>query len=389
MNARPSFAYVDSITNPEKCKLFIALISNSHDNKIYVARDRGGQLTVVDCSADRIIRAIHLGEGQPCLFYNPTGNRVFCTVNDTLLVIDAASDSVVAVHAGAWTGPFVVNAVANKVYLYSWGSGVLVLDGTTGVVLDSLNACAEVMCLDSRTQKLYTGGKSPCEVMIFDCTVDTLVDWFYLRGQSYIYAIDCDTATNKVYAACDWNDSDVLVVMDGVADTVAAKIPGPHEGKLLAGSKRGCVYTTDSYGPELAVYDTGTDSLLRTIFIGGSSGVACCYDSIDDKVCYLNYSVLPSEAGTIDAATNQMVGQIRVGPHPQDIIWHAPTNRVYCSGGSLTVIDPKADTMTKVLPLNSGLMCSAPEQGLRRDPFQHKRHRLPERFGHKDNSSAD
>jgi hypothetical protein len=27
MNARPSFAYVDSITNPEKCKLFIALIS--------------------------------------------------------------------------------------------------------------------------------------------------------------------------------------------------------------------------------------------------------------------------------------------------------------------------------------------------------------------------
>jgi hypothetical protein len=30
MNARPSFAYVDSITNPEKCKLFIALISKTN-----------------------------------------------------------------------------------------------------------------------------------------------------------------------------------------------------------------------------------------------------------------------------------------------------------------------------------------------------------------------
>jgi len=279
-------------------------------------------------------------------------------VYDTLLVIDGATDSVVAAYDGAYRGPFAVNAVANKVYA-GGGGGVLVLDGTTGVVLDLLNASADVMCLNSRTQKLYTGGKSPVEVMIFDCTADTLIDWFRLRGSSYIYSIACDNTTGKVYASCDWNGWDELVVIDGVTDTIAATIPGPHQGELLVSSKLGRLYSTDRLGLGLAVFDTGTDSPLRTIMTGGG-GTMMCYDSTDNKVYYVRYSTVLGEAGAIDAATNQPVGHVQVGPRPRDVIWHAPTNRVYCSGAWLTVIDPTADTATKVLPLNSGLMCSAP-----------------------------
>jgi DNA-binding beta-propeller fold protein YncE len=337
-----------------------ALCYNSNDDKVYVACD-GGDLTVIECSSDSVIKTIHLGEGQVNLCFNPAGNRVFCATYDTLLVIDGANDSVVAVYAGAYYGSFVVNAVASKVYVASYDgsdSGVLVLDGTTGVVLGSMNARAEVMCLNSRTQKLYTGGKTPCEIMIFDCAADTLIDWFRLSGQSYIYSIACDTATGKVFASFEWNTRDRLVVIDGLADTIAATIPGPRQGELLVSSKRDRVYSTDVYGPELAVFDTGTDSLLRTIMIGGWSE-QMCYDSTDVKVYYVSYSVL-GEAGAIDAATNQPVGHIRVGPYPQDVIWHAPTNRVYCSGGNITVIDPTADTVTKVLAVNSGLLCSAP-----------------------------
>lgn len=120
------------------------------------------------------------------------------------------------------------------------------------------------------------------------------------------------------------------------------------------------MYSTDFYGPELAVYDLGTDSLLRTIMIGGNVR-AMCYDSTDDKMYYATSTVL-GEVGAIDASTNQPVGHVQVGPYPQDIVWHAPTNRVYCGGDSdVTVIDPKADTVTKVLPVKWCLMlCSAP-----------------------------
>jgi DNA-binding beta-propeller fold protein YncE len=85
-----------------------------------------------------------------------------------------------------------------------------------------------------------------------------------------------------------------------------------------------------------------------------------CYDSTDDKVYYASYS-FRGEVGAIDPATNKPVAHIQVGPTPQDIVWHAPTNRVYCGGGAdITVIDPAADTVTKVLPVAGFLLCSAP-----------------------------
>ncbi len=340
----------------------LALCYNSSDNKTYVAGD-GGDLTVIECSSDSAVRTIHLGESPNGLCYNPASNRVFYAGDDSLLaVVDGANDSVVGAYDGAYYGPFAVSAVANKVYVAGEIPGsavVFVLDGATGVVLDTMNAYAEVMCLNPHTQKLYTGGKTPCEIMIFDCAADTLIDWFRLTGQSYIYSIACDTTTGKVFASFEWNNRDKLVVIDGVADTIAAKIPGPHQGELLVSSKRGRVYSTDLLALALAVFDTGTDSLLRTITIGGGS-TQMCYDTIDDKVYYVSYSNILGEVGAVDAATNQPVGHVQVGPHPQDIIWHAPTNRVYCSGGNITVIDPTADTVTKVLPVNSGLLCSAP-----------------------------
>ena len=330
-----------------------ALCYNSNDNKMYVAGD-GGDLTVIDCSSDSTVKTTRLGEGQASLCYNPASNRVFCAAYDTLLVIDGASDSVVAVYAGAWWRPMTVNAVANKVYL-----GSLVLDGTTGMVLDTLEAGGSLMCLNSRAQKLYKMDEQVRHLSVFDCTADTLVARLRFSGQMNVFSIACDTATGKVYATCDWNHGDVLVVIDGVADTIAVKVAGPHHGELLVSSKRGRMYSTDLLALALVVFDTGTDSLLRTITIGGGS-TQMCYDTIDDKVYYVSYSNILGEVGAVDAATTQPVGHVQVGPHPQDIIWHAPTNRVYCSGGNITVIDPTADTVTKVLPVNSGLLCSAP-----------------------------
>ncbi len=337
----------------------LSLCYNSTDDKVYAANYDGGDVTVIDCSSDSVVKTIDLGRNPASLSYNPASGRVFCAGYDTLMVIDGETDSVAAAFAREWYGPIVVNAVANKVYANAKGVGTLVLDGTTGVVLDSLGVGGSLMCLNSRTQKLYNFDKEMLHLTVFDCTADTVVAGLWFHPESYIYSIVCDTTTDKVYATFDSIRFDRLVVIDGDADTVAGSIPGPRNGELLVSSKRGRVYSTDLFGLGLAVYDTGTDSLLRTIMIGGGATMMC-YDSIDDKVYYVSFSLILGEAGAIDAATNRPVGHIQVGPYPQDVIWHAPTNRVYCSGGNLTVIDPTADTVTKVLPLNSGLMCSAP-----------------------------
>jgi YVTN family beta-propeller protein len=334
-----------------------AICYNSADDKMYVASYMYGgsdSLTVIDCSSDSAVATMHVGQGQPSLCYNPAANRVFCASYDTLRVVDGAGDSVVAAYAGEWWRPMAVDAVANKVYASASGIGILVLDGTTGIVLDSLQVGADVMCLNSRTQKLYTCHSSWDDLLVFDCAADTLVARLRRVGEG-IRSIACDTATGKVYAAWDG----LMLVIDGVADTISAEIPGPYRGELLVSSKWGRAYCTDHHGPGLAVYDTGTDSLLRTIFIGGMP-TEVCYDSIDDKVYYASYSVL-GEVGAIDAATNQPVGHTQVGSYPQSVVWHAPTNRVYCGGTrDITVIDPTADTATKVLPVQGAPLGSAP-----------------------------
>jgi YVTN family beta-propeller protein len=336
-----------------------AMCYNSTDDKTYVASyvdGQSGSLTVIDCSSDSAVATLHVGEGQPSLCYNPGGNRVFCATADTLLVIDGASDSVVAVYAGDWRRAMVVNALANKVYL-----GFLALDGTTGEVLDTLWGGGSVLCLNSRTQKLYSIDQNVSEATVFDCTADTVVAEIHPLYVENVFSMACDTIADRVYAACDAASSpkDVILVIDGITDSIVARKAGPSQGKLLTSSKRGRMYSADLRGPELVVFDTGTDSLLRTIHIGGVSGLMC-YDSVDDKVYYATSSVL-GEVGAIDAATNQPVGHAQVGHYPTSLIWHAPTNRVYCgSSRDITVIDPTADTVTKVLAVHGGDLCSAP-----------------------------
>jgi len=351
-------ATIPTCTNP------LALCYNGADDKIYVAGYvylGHADLTVIDCTSDQVIKTIHLEAGQPSLCYSPAGNRVFCAVYDTLLVIDGATDSVVAVRDGKWYGPMVANAVANRVYA-SGSGGVNVLDGTTGEVLETMNAAADVICLNPRTQKLYAAGDHPVQLAVFDCTADTIINRFQFRGTSYVYSLACDAAANKVYVSCYWFGHRIVVI-DGDTDTIATKLWGPNQdglqGGSLASSRRGRVYFIDHGGPELAVLDTGTDSLLLTVVIGGMSVPTMCYDSIDDKVYYVSCTVL-GEVGAIDAATNQPVGHIQVGRYPEHVIWHAPTKRLYCGGANVTVIDTKADTVVKVLEVGSWMMCSAP-----------------------------
>jgi YVTN family beta-propeller protein len=341
-----------------------ALCYNSTDDKVYVANNDSNSLTVIDCSSDKVIKTIRFRQTPAGLLYNPAGNRVFCKMTDTLAVIDGANDSVSAMHAATWwRGPMVVNAVANRVYLaaiVASGHWLFVLDGTTGAVLDSLPDWPDAMCLNPHTQKLYAGNVDKRYFLVYDCTADTLIRRSHYAASVFdIYSMACDTATGKVYAACTIDYEEVLVVISGVTDTISARVPGPKVGELLASPQRGRVYSTDGKGPDLAVFDTDTDRPLCTIMIGGSSS-EMYYDSTDDKVYYVNDAIL-GEVGSIDAATNQPVGHVQVGSYSNDIIWHAPVNRVYCSGvNDITVIDPTADTLLKVVSAPGLMLCSAP-----------------------------
>ncbi len=332
-----------------------ALCYNSRDDKVYCANYTSDDLTIMGGASDNVINTIHAHKPQS-LSYNPAGDRVFCRATDTLVVIDGTSDSVVAAHAGRWGGLLVANAAANRVYvsgLVGSGAGVFVLDGTTGNVLDSMHAGVDAMCLNSRTQRLYTCDKLLSSVSVFDCITDTLIGSV---GVGALNSAACDTLANRIYIA----GTNEIVAIDGAADAVVARITaGCDYGVLLGSAKRNLMYCTGVSGTELSVVNTSSDTLFHTIKIGGGA-VPMCYDSTDDKIYYLSPGVF-SEVGAIDAATNLPVAHIQVGYFPEDMVWHAPTDKVYCAGrGVVYVIDAQADSVVKKLSAAPILLCSAP-----------------------------
>ena len=345
----------------------VALCYNSHDDKVCCANYDSDDLTVIDCASDSATKTVHVGEEPSALCYNPASNRVFCVVSDTVAVLDGASDTVVALieaTVGGWGSRMSVNPAGNRVYA-TGGSGVLGLDGTTGVVLDSIGSgpVAGMSC-NPTTNRLYIGGSSRGRVLIIDCAADTFIDQVDV-GQ-FVSSVACDTATNRVYVARSHPAVQAyeVVVIDGITNNITARIPaGCDFGELLGSSRRGRMYCTGRDGTDLSVIDVGSDSLLRTVMIGGSSNLMC-YDATDDKVYYVAGGPF-GEAGAIDAATNLLVAHVPVGRFPAAVVWHAPNDRVYCcnnASSDITVIDAQADTMAKTIAVSPHptALCSAP-----------------------------
>ena len=281
-------------------------------DRIYVANT--GSITAIDCRNDSTIRTVQLHGLPQYPLYNPERDEVLvpcpdydvnyvavvdCSTNtwvDTLMyptfvpvycksvkkiymlgvtssdlvVLDAASDSLVATITGVKGTAGAVNETDCKVYAALPGLApfVAVVDAkadTVTRVITSIFACS--VTHDAVNDMVYvTGGTEPGKVFVLDGPTDSILDSIPVLGH-LPYASDWNPSDGRVYIANLYSGS-ISVVRDSVVPGIqdVAAVPRGHGSgtiarqlSLPAGLRQADIY--DISGRRVARLGPGLDNI--------------------------------------------------------------------------------------------------------------------------------
>ena len=361
-------------------------------NKLYISLMNTYTVVVLDCSTYEIIAELQVGTLVSGLLYNPLVDRVYCATWG-MKVIDCATNSIVdSLPIPARNAVLALDTIHNKLYVGATDT-FRVVDCDVNSIVASLYELrgAEAVCFAPSISgsKVYVG----IDDTLFALSVKT--DTVVYRRQFYsVNPIVSDPEHDRIYYGrggvlgamkCS-NDSVLWTFGDGPAFALAA---APAEGKVYELTPN-YVYALDGEtGQELQWFDAleysglqysaslnrlfpiangayqdytlaidcGADSIASVIPLGAYVGYwdgSLCVGSTDNK---LYFSAGASGVGVVDCQTNKVTSYICASREPyvtppSCLAYNAQGGKLYVrKDTSLLVLDCKADTVLKVIPV--------------------------------------
>jgi len=229
------------------------------ENKLYARMETS--LAVVDVEADTVLRYIQLPRDVGLVTADTlrdvlyvSGGR-YGSPTGTLTAIDMRSDSVIfAMGVGHYMSDIAVSATQNRLYCHDDLLGIVVVDATTRLPIDTLAAPPgqHGMVWNQANDKVYcrTGGDT---VLVIDCP-SSRVSARLKVGPGHKNLLAFGGSRARLYCACQ----DSLYVIDGRSDSVVARLPAPHQGRsFTAGNPNlGRVYVISSDSTVTVIRDT-------------------------------------------------------------------------------------------------------------------------------------
>jgi DNA-binding beta-propeller fold protein YncE len=311
-------------------------------------------LIAIDARTDAKLRKVPVGLGPYVLCGDTVNNRVYCANHDaTVTVVDAATNQPVdTLWVDQLTTDLVYVGRENRLYC---GNGLDTLVRVVDCATDSIVARIRVsagpaaLCYDPARNRLYCAHSATDEVTVIDCAADTVIAAIWVRGVRP-GDICFDSATNCVYTSN--SGSATVSVIDCAADTLLGLLAtGRGPGPIITGppGKAYCANYTDS---SVSVIVGGSVKTIGT----GRQPVALCYDAANGKVCCANEA--DSTITVLDAASDSIVAQLRVGAQPAALCLNPEGDNVYagCGGGysRICVINGASGSVDTVVPLGPG-----------------------------------
>src|SRR5216683_88129 len=134
---------------------------NSHTGKVYAVATSRGQVTVFE-AGQKGIRSVAVGKDPVALAVNAVTNRIYVANNGSgsVSVIDGASDAVVAtVDVGHLPYVLAVNATTNTIFVSNTFSDVITLiDGATNTTSTVKAGSADSIVVDQKLDRAYLTG---------------------------------------------------------------------------------------------------------------------------------------------------------------------------------------------------------------------------------------
>ncbi len=216
-----------------------------------------------------------------------------------------AEDSIQA--PGAWVGSLVYTPEADEVWGTSWSAGmVFAIDCISNRVVTTLPAqSAGNSAYDSADGKLYCAYYGPYmeSLAVIRCSVRRITKRLEMPGATTPV---WDAVSNRVYVTCQLTNS--VAVVDCASDSLLMYIPvGLHPIKLYINSLRHKLYVLNSDEGSVSIVDMTTNTVIKTVDVGGVATGAYYSRAVDRFYCGGNGQVI-----VLDGRADSVVARIRV-----------------------------------------------------------------------------
>ena len=307
-------------------------------------------LLVVVAAALATSPAVHAGPLTPFTITvgSKVTNKIYVANNlsGNVTVIDGATNTVAAtVAAGTTPNAVAVNAVTNKVYVAnSGGNTVTVIDGATNTVDATVTAemHPQAVAVDPVTNKIYVTNKASYSVTVIDGA--TNVTTTVAAGTDPL-VVAVNPVTNKIYVSNSGSNN--VTVIDGATSATTTVAVGTNPDGVAVNPLTNKVYVANTNSNTVTVIDGATNA--TTTVAVGDEPVWVAVNPVTNRVYVANY--FGNSVSVIDGATNAVTATVPAGTNPRLVAVNPVTNKVYASNASssnVTVIDGTTNLTTTV-----------------------------------------
>jgi len=316
-----------TIWNRELWGRAISLAPNPGQDKLYIMLHATGRAWtyVLDGADGRASQWFPLTQDSS-LYYSAAVERVFLVWNGgEVTVIDCHADTVLRVIPLApHISSVCVDSAGNKLYFTTGNTGIGSVDCSTGKATSYIRVCdvpfnsvtAQCLAINSHDRKLYYSGDS--SIYVIDCRTDSLIKVIPAGGP--VQTLDWHPALNKLYSVVVLDSvTCATVVVDCASDSIVKEI-----GLNSAGS---WVSHLTLLAPEFdqlwvfscsqwyAVIDCRGDSIVCDTMIELANYTSAGYTPIDNKV----YAAHNRGLAVMDADSRLPVGSLPFSYEAEDV----------------------------------------------------------------------
>jgi YVTN family beta-propeller protein len=271
----------------------VALAINETTNRIYVANNGGGSVSVIDGSNDAVVATVNVGALPYVLAVNPVTNKIFVsnTFSDKITLIDGATNAMSTVKAGS-ADSIVIDATRDRAYLIGWeGTSLTVLDSKLAIVgkikMGGMHLWG--MAVDEAAGKLYVTRAGSAELAVVEEASGSVTN---IATGATPCAVAINSATKRIYVVNHEGDS-VTVVDEADGKLVATVVVGEKPQGIAIDAKANRIYVANVHGDSVSVIDGARNAVIETLRTGHNPYAL----TVNEATARL-YAALESEASS-------------------------------------------------------------------------------------------
>jgi YVTN family beta-propeller protein len=232
-----------------------SLTYNSTEDKLYSGAGWFDDVEVVSCAGDSSLGFVAGVRAQGPTLYSASCDKLYLSCLNQLYIVDGAADTLLAAKTavnGNVEGSMCLNSLQQKVYIpFQAGinGSILIIDAASDSLLRTMAAESSwAVCYDSINNKVYVSdGGNFGAVKVIDCVNDLVIARIPVGLTPH--AIAWNPVQNRTYVINTWSGS-ISVLRDSFPEGIGADAVPSAKSKPLATVIRGALFLPPASGVE-------------------------------------------------------------------------------------------------------------------------------------------